>query len=115
LLPGRRLRPGPSRGGGRSPGMPVSAPITEVEFAREIERITSALEEHGPMERNELARAVGARFWGPGRFPAALREAVRTGRAQRLGRTRFGPAGGAGGGRFTRDADRAGSGEQSPS
>jgi MFS family permease len=92
IAPGRRLRPGPSRGGGRSPGMPVSAPITEVEFSREVERITRALEENGPMERNELARAVGARFWGPGRFAAALREAVVTGRARRLDRRRFGPA-----------------------
>jgi hypothetical protein len=71
--------------------MPVSAPVTEVEFAREIDRIARTLEENGPMERNELARAVGARFWGPGRFGAALREAVVTGRARRLDRRRFGP------------------------
>jgi hypothetical protein len=58
------------------------------------------------MDRAELARAVGARFWGPGRFQGALREAVRTGHAQRLGRTRFGPADGDGGagGRFQRDS-----------
>jgi hypothetical protein len=109
--PGRRFRPGPARGGS-SPGMPVSAPITEVEFAREVGRIEAALNEHGPMERAELARAVGARFWGPGRFPAALREAVVTGRVHRLSRTQFGPGDGAQGtrsGRFTRepDAERA--------
>jgi MFS family permease len=97
----------PSPRSGYSRGMPVSAPIDPVEFSREVVRIESALGEHGPMERSELARAVGARFWGPGRFPGALREAVRTGRAQRLGRTRFGPAGGLGGdagGRFRRDS-----------
>jgi MFS family permease len=113
--PERRPQRRPSLRSGYSRGMPVSAPIEPVELSREVGRIETALGEHGTMERAELARAVGARFWGPGRFPAALREAVRTGRAQRLGRTRFGPAGGAGGGRFTRDADRAGSGEQSPS
>ncbi|HEX4689679.1 MAG TPA: MFS transporter, partial [Solirubrobacteraceae bacterium] len=97
----------PSPRSGYSRGMPVSAPIEPVEFSREVVRIESALGEHGAMERSELARAVGARFWGPGRFPGALREAVRTGRAQRLGRTRFGPAGGLGGDageRFRRDS-----------
>ena len=59
-----------------SPGMAVSAPITEQELSREIGRIESALAEHGPTERRQLARAVGARYWGPGRFSAALREAV---------------------------------------
>ena len=90
--------------------MPVSAPIEAVEFSREVGRIEAALGEHGPMDRAELARAVGARFWGPGRFQGALREAVRTGHAQRLGRTRFGPAGGGdggAGGRFQRDSESA--------
>jgi MFS family permease len=87
--PSRRFRPGPSMSGGRSPGMPVSAPIPRVEFAREIERITHVLEEQGPLDRNELARATGARFWGPGRFPAALREAVVSGRVNRLDKRRF--------------------------
>ncbi len=87
----RRYRLGPGRGGS-SPGMAVSAPITEQELSREVARIERALADHGPTERRELARLVGARFWGPGRFPAALREAVLSGRAQRLDRTRFGPA-----------------------
>ena len=87
----RRYRLGPGRTS-YSPGMVVSAPIAEVEFSREIERIERALAEHGPTDRRELARLVGARFWGPGHFSAALREAVLTGRARRLGRTRFGPA-----------------------
>ncbi len=101
----RRYRLGPGRGGS-SPGMPVSAPITEVEFSREVQKIEQALAEHGPTERRELARLVGARFWGPGRFPAALREAVLSGRAKRIDRTRFGPVEAAsGGGRFTREQD----------
>jgi MFS family permease len=103
--PERKPQRRPSPRSGYSRGMPVSAPIEPVELSREVGRIESALGEHGPMERAELARAVGARFWGPGRFPAALREAVRTGHAQRLGRTRFGPAGGHAGGRFQRDSE----------
>ena len=84
--------------------MPVSAPIEPVELSREVGRIETALGEHGPMERAELARAVGARFWGPGRFPAALREAVLSGRVRRVDRTHFAPAGHQGGGRFQRSA-----------
>jgi hypothetical protein len=99
----------PSPRSGYSRGMPVSAPVEPVELSREVGRIESALAEHGPMERAELARAVGARFWGPGRFQAGLREAVMTGHAQRLGRSRFGPAGGQGSARFSREPDRTGS------
>jgi MFS family permease len=99
----RRYRFGPGRSGS-SPGMPVSAPITEQEFSRELARIEQALAEHGPMDRRELARVVGARFWGPGRFPAALREAVLSGRAKRIDRTRFGPAEPPAEGRFRREA-----------
>jgi MFS family permease len=87
----RRYRLGPGRVS-YSPGMVVSAPITEVELAREVAAIEAALGENGPIDRRQLARLVGARFWGPGRFAAALREAVESGRARRLGRTRFGPA-----------------------
>ncbi|MDX6644584.1 MAG: hypothetical protein QOK40_311, partial [Miltoncostaeaceae bacterium] len=43
--------------------------------------------------RRELARLVGARYWGPGRFTAALREAVDEGRARRLSRATFAPPG----------------------
>ena len=82
--------------------MAVSAPITEQEFSREVSRIEQALAEHGPTERRELARLVGARFWGPGRFPAALREAVVNGHARRIDRTHFGPAETPGEGRFSR-------------
>jgi len=59
----RRYRLGPGRTS-YSPGMAVSAPITEVEFSREVKRIEDALTEHGPTERRELAQLVGARFWG---------------------------------------------------
>jgi hypothetical protein len=50
-----------------------------------------ALEEGGEADRVELARRVGARYWGPGRFTTALREAVADGVARRVGRHRFAP------------------------
>jgi MFS family permease len=76
---------------GRSAGMAVSAPVPPFGLEREVAAIERALSEQGPRERGALARVVGARFWGPGRFPAALRLAVRSGRAQRVSRRRFGP------------------------
>jgi MFS family permease len=90
----RRYRLGPGRTTAYSPTMVFSGPITEVDYDREVSAIERALAERdGPTERRELARLVGARFWGPGRFPAALREAVESGRARRISRNHFGPAG----------------------
>jgi hypothetical protein len=40
---------------------------------------------------NELAETVGARHWGPGRFRAALREAVADGSVERLSRDTYAP------------------------
>jgi MFS family permease len=88
----RRYRLGPGRTSW-SPGMPVSAPTAEDEFEREVSAIEQALADRGPTERRELARLVGARLWGPGRFSAALRKAVESGRARRVSRNRFGAAG----------------------
>jgi MFS family permease len=86
-----RERPRPGRVGS-SRGMPVSAPVAPVGFEREVAAIERALGD-GPKDRRELAGLVGARFWGPGRFPAALRAAVQAGRARRVGRSRFEAAG----------------------
>ena len=86
-----RYRPGPGQIGS-SPGMWASTP-TRVELRREVEAIERVLAEREPTERRELANLVGARFWGPGRFGAALREAVESGRVRRVSRNRFGPAG----------------------
>jgi hypothetical protein len=74
----RRARLGPGSISS-SPGMWVSTP-TRVRLADEIERIERELTEHGAVDRQELARRVGARSWGPGCFAAALREAVESGR-----------------------------------
>jgi uncharacterized protein YcaQ len=67
------------------------APNAGQDLDREIDSIARALDERGPTNRDDLATAVGARFWGPGRFRMALREALEEGRAERLSRTTFGP------------------------
>jgi hypothetical protein len=72
--------------------MYVSAPIPPVPVSREVERIERALLEHGTTDRAELARLVGARSWGPGRYSMSLREAVVTRRVTRVGRSSFAPA-----------------------
>ncbi len=87
----RRFRLGPGQTSS-SPGMFVSAP-TRVEFAREVSAIERALQDREAADRRELAQLVGARFWGPGRFPAALREAVESGRVRRVSRNRFAATG----------------------
>jgi MFS family permease len=93
----RRFRLGPGSTF-YSPGMAGTAGTTTRVAAmagddldREIEILARALEQNGPMERDELERLVGARFWGPGRFRDALREAVREGRVARLSRNTYGP------------------------
>jgi MFS family permease len=89
--PRRRRRPGPGSVHS-SPGMWVSQSVPAGDLGREVSAIERVLSERGPTDRRELARAVGARFWGPGRFGAALREAVESGRARRAERGRFGPS-----------------------
>ncbi len=74
----RRQRIGSSR------GMPVSEPAFAVGLDREAEIIGRALREHGSANRRELRRRVGARYWGPGRFHAALRQATIDGRVKRI-------------------------------
>ncbi|HET6551349.1 MAG TPA: MFS transporter, partial [Solirubrobacter sp.] len=87
----RRFRPGPGRAGG-APGMPISPYVDDDgALGHEIDAIARALDEHGPTDRGEQARLVGARYWGPGRFGAALREAVGEGRARRVSRSTYSP------------------------
>ena len=43
------------------------------------------------LNRRELGRRVGARYWGPGRFRAALREAIAEGRVKPLRRDQYAP------------------------
>jgi hypothetical protein len=72
--------------------MPVSDPYRDFDYGREIEIIERALAEHGGANRRELRRRVGGRYWGPGVFNAALREAVIEGRAKRVRGGEYAPA-----------------------
>ena len=49
------------------------------------------LREQGPLERRELGKRVGSRFWGPGRYRNALRAALLEGRIVRVRRGVYGP------------------------
>jgi MFS family permease len=93
----RRFRPGPGTSF-YSPAMPGidgtpsrSAAMAAYDLDREIEMLVRALEAVGAIERDALASRVGAAGWGPGRFQAALREAVDEGRASRDGRDTYSP------------------------
>ncbi|HLR46668.1 MAG TPA: hypothetical protein VK092_05860, partial [Deinococcales bacterium] len=89
----RRFAPGPGTiTAGRRAGLDAQqeAEVEQV-LDHEIEVVSRALREHGPVDRAELAQLVGARYWGPGRFGQALRAAVNEGRARRLSRRTYGP------------------------
>ncbi|WP_243713046.1 MFS transporter [Actinomadura sp. 6K520] len=89
----RRLVPGPG-GTFYAPwmlGMGARAAESDIALDREVNAIAQALNEHGPTSRQRLAELVGARYWGPGRFRAALREAVHEGLARPQARNRYAP------------------------
>jgi MFS family permease len=96
----RRFRPGPGTST-YSPFFSQPADTSEDWLDNEVGIIGRALVEHGEVSRSELGTRVGARYWGPGRFRAALREAVAEGAARRVRRDQYAPgqrAGGASGG-----------------
>jgi hypothetical protein len=84
----RRYRPGPGTAS-FSPFFGQPAEQRQEWLDREVEIITRALGEHGELSRDELARRVGSRYWGPGRFRAALREALAEGAVRRVGRSHY--------------------------
>jgi MFS family permease len=87
----RRYRPGPPAGWPwREPPLPGEP---ETALDHEIETIARALGEHGEMNLSDLHSAVGARYWGPGEFRKAVREALAENRIQRKGRRRVGVGG----------------------
>ncbi|MEU0528993.1 MFS transporter [Amycolatopsis tolypomycina] len=91
----RRWRPGPGRGGGLWSSLDDTRARGAAEaeaLGHEIESIARAVAEHGPTDRDELARIVGARYWGPGRFGQALRVALQEGAVRRLSGRSYGPA-----------------------
>jgi MFS family permease len=89
----RRYRPGPGlEYPYYSPGFmgtSLRRPTGLVELQHEVEAIGRAVDEGGPISRDELYRAAGGRRWGPGRFRRALDEAVASGRIRRTGRGRY--------------------------
>jgi MFS family permease len=91
-----RIRPGVGRSF-FSPGMIGTAgtasrhaALADEALDREIEALARVLEEQGELDRTPLAELLDARHWGPGRFRAALRQAVDEGRAGRRGQC-YGP------------------------
>ncbi|MCP3803993.1 MFS transporter [Allokutzneria sp. A3M-2-11 16] len=63
-------------------------PSASPDDQREVEAIITALQ-HEPLTRAELRARLGAVQWGPGRFAAALRQAVADGDVVELGRGRY--------------------------
>jgi MFS family permease len=57
----RRYRPGPGRGPA-SPVPAITSSLADPNLDNEIQAIQRALDEHGPTERRELARLLGARY-----------------------------------------------------
>jgi MFS family permease len=88
----RRWRPGPGTVS-YSPFFGHPAESRPEWLDEEVEIIRRALAEQGTISRGELASRIGARYWGPGRFRAAVRAAVADGVARRVGRNSVAPAG----------------------
>ncbi|MGV0850305.1 MFS transporter [Mycolicibacterium phlei] len=86
----RRYRPGPPPGWMGAWREPPSPGAPETALDHEIETIARAVQEHEPMSVRELHRAVGARYWGPGEFRKAMREALAENRIARHPRGRIG-------------------------
>jgi MFS family permease len=87
----RRYRPGPGSAS-FSPFFGHPATTRQEWLDEEVDIIGRALKENGELRREELARVVGARYWGPGRFRAALREAVSEKVARRVSGDRYAPS-----------------------
>ncbi|HTZ10131.1 MAG TPA: MFS transporter, partial [Acidimicrobiales bacterium] len=65
------------------------SPHTDPALAGEVDALVRHLRDGGPATGAVLGRAVGARFWGPGRFRAALRSGLASGRIRRIGPGRY--------------------------
>jgi hypothetical protein len=72
-----------------SRGWPVTAPDSARTLDNEVQAIKRAQDEHGPTEQWALAQMVSSRYWGPGVFGAALREAIEGGQVARVARSTF--------------------------
>jgi len=58
---------------------------------REMQRIVDAVSRDGDAHWRQIAHAVGARNWGPGRFRRAMHAAKRSGRIREVRRGVYGP------------------------
>jgi MFS family permease len=96
-LGAHRYRPGPSAGWNASWREAPSLGAEETALDHEIETIARAVQEHDAMSLRDLHRAVGARYWGPGEFRKAMREALAENRIARTRRGRVGAPRGSGG------------------
>ena len=88
----RRYRLGPGAAS-YSPFFPSSVAQRPEWIDAEVDRIARVVGSEGEIETRALAREVKAERWGPGRFRAALREAIAEGLVVRAGRNRVAPAG----------------------
>jgi hypothetical protein len=84
----RRYRPGPGTAS-YSPFFAYPGEQRQEWVDNEVAIVVRALGEHGELSRDELARRTGAHYWGPGRFRAALREALSEGTIRRVSRSRY--------------------------
>lgn len=86
----RRYRLGPQPGWQGAWREPPTPGVPESALDHEIDSIARAVSENEPMTLRELHRAVGARYWGPGEFRKAVREALAENRIARHPRGRIG-------------------------
>ena len=70
------------------------AATSDIALDGEVAEVERALDQRGVTSRDELRVILVAGEWGPGRFGAALRAAVREGRAERLPSGAYQQAGG---------------------
>ena len=86
LAGARRYRPGPPPGWIAAWREPPTPEALETVLDHEVETIVRAVAEHEPMTAHQLHRAIGARYWGPGEFRKAVREALADRRIVRMRR-----------------------------
>lgn len=89
----RRYRPGPSSTAYSPWSEPPSVEAIGSAIDHEIETIARAVRDRGEIDTRELHSAVGGRYWGPGEFRRAVREACAENRIRRRGPHRVGPPG----------------------
>src|SRR3954454_12033631 len=74
------------------PGSGVADPDEDAWWLeREVGMLQRALQDKGEMRRRDLGNLVGCKYWGPGRFSAALRQGVKRGAFEHTGCGRYGP------------------------